>query len=170
MGLSAIALAALVASCSTLLPDTDKQLAEVDRVFIVAAASWDANKDGKIACEEWKAYARELFAYSDVDRNGRLTRAEFDRMWTNDRTFVSADFRYFDANIDGGVDRAELVDRANPAFKHLDRNSDCVIDGEELSRAIALTRPPPSAPPMGKDPGDKGGGMPGGKGGGMPGG
>lgn len=160
-------LAGLVVGCASMASLTD-DLSPVDRVFIIAAASWDADKDGRVTCDEWKAYAATLFDAADTNRDGRLTPAEFERLTVNDKTFITADFTYFDADRDGVVTRAELVERPNPAFKHLDRDNDCVLDAQELSRAIGLSRPatPSGGPPKG---GKGGGGMPGGKGG-MPGG
>jgi EF hand len=159
--------AALLVGCTTV--GSVGGMTDTDRTFIQAAISWDQDKDGQVTCAEWQAYAQELFMAADLDRDGRLTRAEFDRVSRDDKTFVIADFKYFDADGDGYVSRGEFVDRPNPAFKHLDQNNDCVLDTTELVAARALNRPTPSGPPMGKDkgggPGGKGGGMPGGKGG-----
>jgi hypothetical protein len=42
-----------------------------------------------------------------------------------------AGFVYFDADGDGRITLAELIDKPNPAFTLLDTNHDCVIVPEE---------------------------------------
>ncbi|MBU6378534.1 MAG: EF-hand domain-containing protein [Gammaproteobacteria bacterium] len=156
---AACVVASFLVGCTTLVGEDG--LNDVDRAFITAAISWDLNKDGQVTCDEWKSYARELFTAADTDRDGRLTRAEFERVSRDDKTFVIANFRYFDRDGDGFVSYAEFVERQNPAFKLLDRNNDCVLDSAELGPARTLNRPAPSGPPASQDKG--GGGMPGGK-------
>ena len=55
----------LLAGCS------GSSLPEVDRVFLSAAGNWDRNRDGVVTCDEWRAYAAELFDSADTDK-GRL--------------------------------------------------------------------------------------------------
>ena len=128
---AAIALASglALAGCGTL---SEPSMSTVDRVFVTSAPTWDLDKDSVITCDEWKAYVAQLFRETKAARDGVLTRDEFRRMATIDRLFDTADFAYFDANGDGSVTLAEVADKPNPAFRHLDRNQDCRIDYDEF--------------------------------------
>jgi hypothetical protein len=102
-----------------------------DLKFVTAVATWDMNRDGNVTCNEWKQYAAGLFKDADGDRDGTLSRQEFDAMSRRDRLFATIGFAYFDANGDGRITLAELADKPNPAFALLDRNSDCTISPNE---------------------------------------
>ncbi len=91
--------------------------------------------DGTVTCEEWRQYAGKLFDEADTARKGHLTPDDFRRLAGTDRLFDVANFAWFDADRDGRITRAELVDRPNPAFRILDRNGDCALGQDELLRA-----------------------------------
>jgi hypothetical protein len=125
-----VALAAGAVGCAT----QDSPLgsaSEVDRAFASAVATWDINRDGEVTCEEWKKYASGLFADADANKDGALSREEFAAMARVDHLFGIANFDYFDANGDGKVTLAEIIDKPNPAFRLLDKNGDCVIGRDE---------------------------------------
>lgn len=103
----------------------------IEREFAAAAVTWDLNQNGDVTCEEWKQYASGLVREADVNRDGFLSREEFAAMSRRDRLFETAGFAYFDANGDGRIALAEIVDKPNPAFTLLDNNQDCVITPEE---------------------------------------
>lgn len=126
-------------------------VSEIDRVFLAAAGTWDRNKDGIVTCDEWKAYATELFDAADANRDGMLDETEYATIIRTDRMFETADFRYFDANRDGKVSRAEFVDRPNPAFVLLDKNKSCQLTSTELTggRTFMQSAQPKVAPPTG---------------------
>ena len=129
--LRSAALLLVLAGCSgSSLPDTD-------RVFLSAAGGWDRNRDGVVTCDEWKAYATELFNGADANRDGSLDRTEYAKLISTDRMFQTVEFGYYDANGDGKVERTEFVDKPNRAFALLDKNNEC-----KLTR----TRPPARAP------------------------
>ena len=106
----------------------------IDGVFASAATTWDVNRDGQVTCEEWKQYAGGLFAGADANKDGALSRQEFAAMARVDRLFAIANFEYFDGNGDGKVTSAEIIDKPNPAFRLLDKNTDCVIGRDEKAR------------------------------------
>jgi hypothetical protein len=111
----------LVAGCSgSSLPDTD-------RVFLSAAGGWDRNRDGVVTCDEWKAYATELFNAADTNHDGILDRTEFQ----------TVEFGYYDANGDGKVERTEFVDKPNRAFALLDKNNECKLTANQTAGARA---------------------------------
>ncbi len=103
----------------------------LDRQFVAAATSWDLNQDGDITCDEWKQYASGLFRDADVNHDGILQPDEFATLARQDRLFELAGPAYFDADGDGRITLAELINKQNPAFALLDANHDCVITPEE---------------------------------------
>lgn len=128
------ALLLLVAACSGA-----QSLPEVDRVFLSAAGSWDRNRDGIVTCDEWKAYAAELFASADANHDGYLDRTEYQKVIGTDRMFETADFSYYDADNDGKVSRSEFVEKPNRAFVLLDKNHECKLTASQVAGARAHT-------------------------------
>jgi Ca2+-binding EF-hand superfamily protein len=105
-------------------------------------ASYDQNHDGTVTCDEWRAVAAKLFATADRAASGYLSQADFTTLSGADRTFLAADFRFYDMNKDGKVTRMEFVERPNPAFELIDKNKDCRLDPAELAAARTRTVPP----------------------------
>jgi hypothetical protein len=116
-----------------------KKVSDTDRVFLMAAGSWDRNRDNTVTCDEWKTYASELFNGADANRDDALDTAEWDEMMKTDRMFQTADLDYFDASNDGKVTRAEFVDRQNPAFKLMDTSNTCTLNGTQIAGARSKT-------------------------------
>lgn len=153
-----VAAAGFVAGCSNSLPSLTGGPSEEDRVFLMAAGNWDRNKDGVVTCDEWKAYATELFNIGDAEHKGYLTPQDWTRIVAVDKMFVTVGFKYYDKNGDGKVDRAEFVDRPNRAFEMADRDKDCDLTTVELTGARTAGAPPPKITPAGSE---SGGGKPG---------
>ena len=70
----ALLTAAAVSACSSSpLPSIgsinpfSKSIPDTDRVFLMAAGSWDRNRDNNVTCDEWKSYATELFNGADAN-------------------------------------------------------------------------------------------------------
>ena len=149
-------------------PGPGPNVSDTDRIFLMAAGTWDRNHDGRVTCGEWQAYVIELVANADKSKDGALSEEEFTKLVQTDRLFATAGFAYWDTNKDGKVTRAEMLEHPNPAFTLLDRDTDCVLSPIELSAARSLQNSPDSqgAPPGG---GPRGGGGPGGGSGGPPG-
>lgn len=147
--LAALALSGCGGGGGSLNPFNQSPVSEVETVFLAAAGNWDRNKDGVVTCDEWKAYATELFDAADADRDGFLTQAEFDTIIKTDRMFETANFKYFDQNGDGKVSRAEFIDRPNPAFTLLDKSKTCQLTSTELSggRQLLVQKKPLIGPP-----------------------
>jgi Ca2+-binding EF-hand superfamily protein len=125
-----LALAAGAGGCAT-QNSPFGSASEIDRAFASSTATWDLNRDGEVTCEEWRQYASGLFADADANKDGALSRQEFAAMARVDRLFEIANFDYFDADGDGKVTLAEIIDKPNPAFRLLDKNGDCVIGRDE---------------------------------------
>ena len=117
-----------------------KSVSDTDRVFLMAAGSWDRNHDNTVTCDEWKAYATELFNGADANRDDAVDASEWGRIVSVDRMFQTVDLNYFDANGDGKVTRAEFVDRQNPAFKLMDTGNTCALSGAQIAGARSKTQ------------------------------
>lgn len=128
-----IGLLLLLAGCS------GSSLGETDRVFVSAAGNWDRNRDGVVTCEEWKAYAAELFDAADANRDGFVDATEYTKIVSTDRMFQTADVAYYDANGDGKLSRAEFVDKPNRAFVLLDKSNQCQLSANQVAGARART-------------------------------
>ena len=125
-------------------------ISDVDTVFLAAAGTWDRNKDGVVTCEEWKAYAVELFDAADVNKDGFLSPEEYATVMKTDRMFDTVGFKWWDANGDGKISRAEFVDRPNPAFVMLDKEKKCQLTSTELAggrHALQEKKPIVGPPP-----------------------
>lgn len=122
------------------------QVSDSDRIFLMAAPTWDRNHDGQVTCGEWQAYVVELAASADKSKDGALSEEEFAKLIQTDRLFASANFAYWD--------------------------TDCVLSPTELLAARSLQSAPASGGGSrgGGGPGGPGGGGPGGGSGGPPGG
>jgi EF hand len=62
---------------------------------------WDRNRDGIVTCDEWKAYAAELFDAADANHDGFVDRNEYATIVSTDRMFQTVEFSYYDTNGDG---------------------------------------------------------------------
>ena len=145
--------ALLLAGCSSSMPSLTGGPSEIDRVFLMAPGNWDRNKDGVVTCDEWKAYAAELFDIGDVQRKGHLTPEDWKRITAVDKMFETVDFKYYDKNGDGKVDRAEFVDRPNRAFELADRDKNCQLTSVELTAARTAGAPAPKVTAAGSESG-----------------
>lgn len=122
-----------------LLGCSGSSIPETDRVFLSAAGNWDRNHDGFVTCDEWKAYAAELFDAADANHDGFVDRTEYATIVRTDRMFQTVEFGYYDANGDGKLDRAEFVDKPNRAFVLLDKGNSCRLDASQVAGARAHT-------------------------------
>jgi hypothetical protein len=112
---------------------------ETDRVFLSAAGNWDRNHDGIVTCDEWKAYAAELFDAADANHDGFVDRTEYATIVSTDRMFQTVEFGYYDTNGDGKLDRSEFVEKPNRAFVLLDKGNTCRLDASQVAGARAHT-------------------------------
>lgn len=116
-----------------------KSISDVDRVFLMAAGSWDRNRDNQVTCDEWKAYAAELFIGGDANGDGFVEETEWPNIVKVDRMFTTANLDYYDANNDHKVSREEFIERPNTAFKLLDPQGSCVLSGDQVAGARSKT-------------------------------
>jgi hypothetical protein len=133
-------------------------ISATDRVFLMAAGSWDRNRDNVVTCDEWKAYATELFDGADANRDDVVDASEWARIVSVDRMFETANLAYYDANGDGKVSRAEFVEKQNPAFRLMDTANTCSLNGTQIAGARSKTQYDVSGkPPESGDPREQGG-------------
>jgi Ca2+-binding EF-hand superfamily protein len=138
-----LAATGLAAGCSTASSTSSgPALSDVDKSFLRGITSYDQNRDGAVTCDEWRAAAAGLFAKANRSGSGAMTDAEFANLASTDRTFLVANFKYYDANGDGKVDRKEFVERPNPAFGYADKDGDCRLSEPELLTVRNLSAPP----------------------------
>lgn len=162
---AAVAAAVSLAACSTSGPLSSigsitgtNKVSETDRVFLMAAGSWDRNRDNVVTCDEWKAYATELFNAADASRDDALDSTEWAEVVKVDRMFETANLSYYDANGDGKVTRAEFVDRQNPVFRLMNAGDTCRLTGDQVAGARSKTEYDTSgAKPESGDPREKNG-------------
>lgn len=99
----------------------------------------DANKDGKLTRAEFDAARDKLFAAMDRNKDGFVDRTEV-------RVFIMARLqerranrmRRLDPNNDGKITEAEFLARAKERFKRLDRNNDGALTPDEIGRGFAM--------------------------------
>ncbi len=130
---ASVALLVILGSCS------GSSIPETDRVFLSAAGNWDRNRDGSVTCDEWKAYAGELFDAADTNHDGFVDRTEYATIVSTDRMFQTVEFSYYDASGDGKLARNEFVDKPNRAFVLLDKGNSCRLDASQVAGARAHT-------------------------------
>ena len=108
------------------------KISETERLFIEAATTWDLDRDGVVTCDEWKRYSGALFHDVDANRDGNLSREEYQRLAGIDRLFQVVGFEHFDADKNGSVSHQEITEKPNPAFALMDKNKDCRLTSDEI--------------------------------------
>lgn len=98
----------------------------------------DLNNDGSISGTEWNTWRSGAYSYWDVDKDGRISRSEFENCWRAGGFYREAYYdpmhwnQYwtaFDANGDGYLSSDEYWSAA--AWSRIDRNANGVIDSNE---------------------------------------
>ena len=95
----------------------------------------DQNGDGKVLYAEYRT------ATLDADKNGQVSRAEFDKVAGMARTFggaraeaaMSQIWRTTDVNGDGSMSRSELETASKRRFDASDSNRDGALDKTEVA-------------------------------------
>lgn len=133
IGLSVLVLAGCSGIGSIMQPQGPlANLNSQEAMFIKAAQTWDINKDSLVSCDEWQQYTGELFKTADTNVDGFLGDDEYKTVIKTDRLFQVVALGYFDRNGDKKVSPQEFAETKNPAFTHLDRDKNCVIDRTEM--------------------------------------
>lgn len=99
----------------------------------------DTNGDGAITLAEAQTARAGMFERLDADDDGYLSEAErtnANRQGGQARRGLEG----ADANNDGRIGRAEMMNQPYRGFDRLDRNNDDVVSAEELEAARSLMR------------------------------
>lgn len=152
----AVGVAATLAGCSAAkLPFSSAS--DTDVTFVNASQTWDLDKNGVVTCDEWKQYAAGGLRQADANGDGMLDATEWAVMANSDRLFDTASLGFYDSNGDGKVSVEELTGKQNPAFKMLDRNSDCQIAHDEKATVYSNVKVKDKGNAAGQPPGGPGG-------------
>ncbi len=98
----------------------------------------DRNNNGFIESGEWNMYRTGAYGAWDMNRDGRISRAEFQNCWQGggfysasayNRDYWGNYWTAFDANNDGFLDSNEYWSTA--AWTRMDRNRNGRIDADE---------------------------------------
>ena len=98
----------------------------------------DVNNDGFISGSEWNTYRTSAYASWDLDRDGRVSRAEFENCYRAGGFYRSAYYNpdywphywtAFDADGDGYLSADEYWSAS--AWARIDRNANGRIDADE---------------------------------------
>ncbi len=108
-------------------------------------ARLDQNKDGKLQKDELPGPLAERLAQADADKDGEITKEEFNaaaenlrgRFGQGERRAPSVDetFTQFDKNNDGKLTKEELPERAANFLLRADRDDDGAVTKDELRTA-----------------------------------
>lgn len=103
----------------------------------------DANRDGSVSWAEVVSLRTRSFQRLDQNKDGFVSSSDrpfgpFGMRF--DEAFVQVQ-RQFDANSDGRVSRAEMINAPAPAFSRGDVNRDGILSAQEWSVLRATPRP-----------------------------
>jgi hypothetical protein len=96
---------------------------------------YDANKDGKITQDEINNNRQAWYAEFDLDKDGKLSLVEFEKLWLKARhRMMVREFQFFDTDGDGNVTILEYKGPLEDIVAERDRNSDGVLSREDRPR------------------------------------
>lgn len=108
-------------------------------------ALYDRNLDGKLTREEFDLVREEQFKRTDINRDGRLSRAEYatefqqrvdarlHELMTREMRQARVRFGVLDANKDDRIDADEYVRTGQQMFKRVDRNQDGRVTAADVA-------------------------------------
>jgi hypothetical protein len=126
--------AAAIAACAPVAPVAVATTADVCGTYGYV----DINNDGFISGDEWNTFRSSSYADWDINRDGRISRSEFERCYRAGGFYREAYYSpgywsnywtAFDANGDGYLSADEYWSAA--AWARIDRNRNGRIDADE---------------------------------------
>lgn len=102
---------------------------------------FDTNKDGVVTMDEVVARADARFMQGDLDKDGKITRAELDTVLSKapEKKRIKLMKRY-DLNQDGAITKAEVEERAKKRFARYDGDKDGKVTKAEAESYITARR------------------------------
>ena len=103
-----------------------------------ATGAVDIDNDGYVEANEWNTWRTSGYSYWDANRDGRISRTEFQNCWYGggfyqasyyNRDYWTNYWTAFDANNDGYLDSNEYWSAA--AWARMDRNGNGRVDSDE---------------------------------------
>jgi Ca2+-binding EF-hand superfamily protein len=86
---------------------------------------YDTNKDGKVTQEEIDNNRQAWYAEFDLDKDGKLSLVEFEKLWLKARhRMMVREFQFFDTDGDGNVTILEYKGPLEDLVVERDRNND----------------------------------------------
>ena len=98
----------------------------------------DANRDGYVTRDEFRASRVAQFERLDRNNDGVMTLSDFPRLAKSNRRkaqTLKTVISHADRDVDGRVTRAEFVDGPAPLFDRADRDHDDRLSREEVTAA-----------------------------------
>jgi Ca2+-binding EF-hand superfamily protein len=96
---------------------------------------YDANKDGKITQDEIDNNRQAWYAEFDIDKDGKLSLVEFEKLWLKARhRMMVREFQFFDVDGDGSVTILEYKEPLEDLVVERDRNGDNALSREDRPR------------------------------------
>ena len=96
---------------------------------------YDANKDGKITQDEINNNRQAWYAEFDLDKDGKLSLVEFEKLWLKARhRMMVREFQFLDTDGDGNVTILEYKGPLEDLVVERDRNNDGALSREDRPR------------------------------------
>jgi len=96
---------------------------------------FDTNEDGKLAQQELDDARKKLVAAHDGDNDGKLTLAEFEKLWLEvKRQRMVRSFQRIDRDGDASITLDEFLKPFANLVSRMDSNDDGVLDREDYRR------------------------------------
>jgi len=93
---------------------------------------FDTNADGKLTQEELDGARKSLLAAHDGDKDGKLTLAEFEKLWLEvKRQRMVRSFQRIDKDGDASITLDEFLKLYSRIVERMDRNDDGVLDRQD---------------------------------------
>jgi len=96
---------------------------------------YDANKDGKVTQDEIDNNRQAWYAEFDIDKDGKLSLVEFEKLWLKARhRMMVREFQFFDTDGDGNVTILEYKGPLEDLVAERDRNGDNALSRDDRPR------------------------------------
>ncbi|MEO0462405.1 MAG: EF-hand domain-containing protein [Pseudomonadota bacterium] len=95
----------------------------------------DANRDGQVTWAEVVELRTKMFSRLDRNGDGYADKSDRPRMFGSKFDQAMTKAARFDADGDGRISKAEMIEAEAPAFTKADANGDKIVTTDEISAA-----------------------------------